>query len=67
MPGPLSNASMSKIHHLVQAKWAVEKALAEIRLALGTDTDVTREYEESLYELIKELDTDTEDAWADRG
>jgi hypothetical protein len=66
MPGPLSNASSRKIHHLIRAKFAVEQALSEIREALG-DSDVTNSYEEDLYIMIHELETDIEDAWADRG
>jgi hypothetical protein len=66
MAGPLSKASMNKIHHLVNAQRSIQNAMVEIRLALG-DSDVTDSYEKDLTELIKELETDLDEAWADRG
>lgn len=58
--GNLTAEQKHKIHHLMQAKWALEKANQHIIDALGS-SDVEQWYSKSIVEMLEELDTDMGD------
>lgn len=61
--GQLTAEQKHKIHHLMNAQWAIEKASQHIIDALG-DSDVTQEYIKRLALTIEDLTDDMEDAHA---
>lgn len=58
----LTTAQRNTIHNLQQAQWSLQRAVAEIKLALG-DSDVTDDYTELLNSMCIELDIDIEDVY----
>ena len=58
----LTTAQRNTIHNLQHAQWSLQRAVAEIKLALG-DSDVTDDYTELLNSMCIELDIDIEDVY----
>lgn len=62
----LTTAQRNTIHNLQQAKMSLQRAMAEIKLALG-DSDVTVEYLQELSGISTEIDLDIEDTYLRAG
>ena len=62
----LTTAQRNTIHNLQQAKMSLQRAMAEILLALG-DSDVTVEYLQELSGISTEIDLDIEDTYLRAG
>lgn len=62
----LTTTQRNTIHNLQQAKMSLQRAMAEILLALG-DSDVTVEYLQELSGISTEIDLDIEDTYLRAG
>ena len=58
----LSPEAVSRITHLQQAKWDLEKAINHIKLAFG-DCLATELYMEKLNPLLSDIEYDLDDTW----